>query len=971
MTSMREESAMLTDEQRAILAHERGPLRIAAGAGTGKTDMLRRLIVSLVEGGVRPGEILCLTFTVEATKEMRRRVVGALKGRENLDPDELTVQTYHAFAASIVREHALLAGLDGTPALLDQARSWQLVLESLDSCEFDQLEIPWLPSLISRVLTLNEEMERHVVSVEQVHAWSEARPGNDKVSKDRLDGIRAIEAYRDLKRGRNAMDFGDQIELAVELLRSGPNVLDRLAERFRYVFLDEYQDTDVAQRELVKLLGERAELVVAVGDVDQGIFGWRGATIFNMFAFPDDFPGARSLPLSVNFRSGKRILDLANTLVEPFERPDEGREPLKPGPTPPGAIVEAFVSPHQLEEAEEIARRIAEGGGPWSQYAVLTRKRSLFEPIFRALAARGVPVEVDVLGGFWTRPEILDVISWLRVLADPGENIALARLLLGPSIRLSRRDLFFLAAYAKEGNYRRRVGDYDVLPYSLADALVAHEEIPELSDEARARITELRRVWRELAAVAARVSLADLVGEVARVSSLSFELAASPNPEAELSLRHIAKLRDLAQGYQPVAGSLDLAGFVAYLDSIEEADQEEDELRATEENAVRLLTIHRAKGLEWDTVFLPGLAYQVMPSESKGGNNPAECWFRLPFELRGDAEFLPEETKEGIDQLRVDEERRLMYVGITRAKRRLVLSRAWYYGDNKNPKAPSIFWDEAVDTGLVSVTECERPDENPYPGGIGPAEEEKPAFAVVPNPTAIARIEPEVERLRSLEIARPKAAPWRVPSTISVTAFLTFVHDEDEFYWRYVRRVPSPPSPAAKLGVELHRRIEQWSRGAVTAGTSADDIEEPYDLDASERRGDGAYVSPEQMWENFQQSRFAKMTPLMTEQPFTLYLGEGLSVEGRIDAIFEREDGSWEIVDYKTGSSDPDPMQLAIYGTAVERIWSRTPEPMWLTLRNGDVMSAPGLGHFDSTLEDAVRRLRESPSLATPVFRAG
>ena len=177
----------LTEEQERILAHRRGALRIAAGAGTGKTDTLRRHIVSLIEGGVRPGELLCLTFTVEATKEMRRRVVGALAEHEGIDPDEITVQTYHAFAASIVREHALLLGLDGDAALLDRARQWQLAFESLDTCAFDELEIGWLPTFLSRVLDLNEEMLRHVVSPDEVRAW--CRVAGDEVSRRRADAV--------------------------------------------------------------------------------------------------------------------------------------------------------------------------------------------------------------------------------------------------------------------------------------------------------------------------------------------------------------------------------------------------------------------------------------------------------------------------------------------------------------------------------------------------------------------------------------------------------------------------------------------------------------------------------------------------------------------------------------------------------------------------------------------------------------
>jgi DNA helicase-2/ATP-dependent DNA helicase PcrA len=948
----------LTDEQREILDGLHGPVRIAAGAGTGKTETLRLAIVELISRGVRAGDILCLTFTVEATKEMRRRVYEAFAERMDIDPDELTVQTYHAFAASLLHEHALLAGLDGDPALLDAARAWQLALDALDRCSFDELEITSVGVIVERLLSLNEEMQRHVLSVEDVASWCRANSSNE-VARHRLEALRGIECYDTLKRERNAIDFGDQIMLAVRLLRQRPEVLARTRARFRYLVLDEYQDTDVAQRELVKLIGAEAALVCAVGDVDQGVFGWRGASIHNMFSFPDDFPGTVPRTLSVNFRSGRRILDLANAIVDKFERPrGETRKPLQPGPNAPDASIEAFVASHGLEEAEGIAERIASAGPPWSQYAVLTRRRSEFEPIFRALAARDVPVEVDVLGGFWTRPEIIDVVSWLRVLAEPGDNLALTRLLLGPAYRLSRRDLFFLARPARDENRRLRYGDREVLPYALIDSIVGGETISELSAEARERVTLFRRTWRELTQTAARVSLADLVGEVTRLTGIATELAASPDPEAEVALRHLSKLRDLAQEYQPVTGGADLPGFVEYLDSVEDVDQEEDQLRTIREDAVQLLTFHGAKGLEWDCVFLAGIAKQVIPSE-KPSESPAEKWWRVPFELRGDREFLPPQTRAGLEQLRDEEERRLMYVGITRARRRLVLSRAWFYGDNVRAKLPSVFWDESLPF-IDQLDHIDCPEVNPHPLGIEEPVTGPRGFLPLKHDAAeIARIEPELDRLRAIEAKRPAVVAWRPPSTLSVTAFLTFMRDPEEFFWRYVRRVPGPPSTAARLGVELHRRIEQYARGAAPLGGSAQEIDEPYDLDLGERRADGKGVSSEVLWENFRRSRFAKMTPLMVEQPFTLYIGAGMSVEGRIDAIFDDEDNTWDVVDYKTGASDPDPLQLAIYAKAIEEIWARTTVTKWLLLRTGEERAAPPVEDLEQVLGKAAAALGE------------
>ena len=230
---------------------------------------------------------------------------------------------------------------------------------------------------------------------------------------------------------------------------------------------------------------------------------------------------------------------------------------------------------------------------------------------------------------------------------------------------------------------------------------------------------------------------------------------------------------------------------------------------------------------------------------------------------------------------------------------------------------------------------------------------ERPA----PDPALVMQLEAELERLRELEAKQAPAQEWRVPSTLSVTAFLTFVRDPDEFFRRYVRRVPAPPSPAAKLGTEVHRRIELHARGVAAVGGLPEDVEEPYDLDPGERTGGAAPVSAEQMWQNFQQSRFAQRKPLMVEQPFTLYLGEGISVQGRIDAIYEREDGTWEIVDFKTGKSDPDPLQLAIYARAVKEIWGRNAESSWLLLRTGAEQPAPAVEDLDGVLQRSITAL--------------
>ena len=925
----RRAAVILTDEQRRDPRHERGPLRIAAGAGTGKTDTLRRAIVELIERRRSPGEILCLTFTVEATKEMRRRVLDAFADRDGHRsrradrPDLPRLRRLDRARARAPRSGSTATRRCSTARARGSSRSRRSTAAASTS-----LEIGWLPSSSARCSTLNEEMQRHVVSPDEVRAWCRAHRADDEVARQRLEALQAVEAYRALKRERNAIDFGDQIALAVELLRDAARGARAARARASAT------SSSTSTRTPTSPSASSSSSSAAAPSSSAPSATWTRASSAGAARrsttcsrSPTTSRAPRLETLSVNFRSGQRILDLANAVDRRVAsaRARSSAQPLRPSRRTPRRRPSRRSSRRTSSTRPTRSRaRIADGGEPVVavRRADATRERSSTRSSARSPPAASRSRSTS-LGGFWTRPEILDVLAWLRVLADPGDNLALARLLLGPAYRLSRRDLFFLADGPKDENRRLRYGDRDVLPYALADSIVAHAEIAELSGRgARADHgvpRDLARARRDRdARLARRPRRRDRArlrprGRARRVARPRGGARAAPpreaaRPRAGLPAgrglarpRRLRRLPRLARGVRAGRGR-------APRDRGERRPADDPPPREGPRVGRRLPRRGSPKGR--------------CRIEARAATTRAERWERLPFELRGDRDFLPPAptTKADLDQLRDEEERRLdvrrHHPRQTPARplARLVLPATTSSRKRRRPSGTSRRY-----RARRPCRELDCPQENPHPLGAEPPTRDQAALRAPlhriqarsrgssPSWSGCARSKRSKRRYR-------RGARRR---RLSVTAFLTFVRDPEEFFWRYVRRTPSPPSPAAQLGTELHRRIEEHARGRVAARRRRrTDAEEPYDLDLGERRGGAKPVTADELWENFERSRFASMTPLMVEQPFTLYIGEGLSVEGRIDAIFEREDGVWEVVDYKTGASDPDPLQLAIYARA-------------------------------------------------------
>jgi DNA helicase-2/ATP-dependent DNA helicase PcrA len=452
-----------TPEQEAAIEASLAPLLLVAGAGTGKTTVMAQRILAVVENGwARPDQVLALTFTNKAAANLKEKV------REALGPDaDVTVATYHSFGASLVGDHALELGLPPGAQLLDRAQAWLLLYTVFDEFRFERRSTLAPHVLLDAALTLASRGADYLVPTGDVATDSERRAKDAPWVKMRDAAVarhelcQVIEAYERRKRERNLLDYGDQVALAVRLLEEHPEVAEAERARRPVVLLDEYQDTNYAQRRLLQLLYPPGSAVTAVGDDMQSIYAFRGAHLFNILHFTEHFGGGvesktglaagRSRQeLQVTFRFGKPLVTVANRIQGQVG--DALPKELRPCPDAAPTTVECFLAGDDAEEAATIADDVVarhHAGSAWKDHAVLCRKRRLIRPIVEALEERGVPVDVVGASGLLDRPEVVDLVAWMEVVADPSAPVALLRVLQGPRYNVGLRDLAALARHSR------------------------------------------------------------------------------------------------------------------------------------------------------------------------------------------------------------------------------------------------------------------------------------------------------------------------------------------------------------------------------------------------------------------------------------------------------------------------------------------------------------------------------------------
>lgn len=703
-----------TDEQAAVIEAPPEPALVVAGAGAGKTETMAARVVWLVANGfVTPDQVLGLTFTRKAARQLSDRVRGRLRRlaaagvidearRAQVQAGEPTILTYHAYAGRLVGEHGLRLPAEPGARLLTETGAWQLAHRVVSTWE-DDLDLEYVPATVTgHLLRLAGELAEHLVDpaalrehTERFCRWVEQAPrGRGQranlsqelqrvlaAQRARLAMLPLVAAFAARKRADGVLDFADQLSLAARLAAEHPEVGGAERERYGVVLLDEYQDTGHSQRVLLRALfggapDGTAVPVTAVGDPCQSIYGWRGASAANLPRFTTDFPrsdGAPALtyPLRTSFRNPPQVLDLANAVSAPLRDGPVPVAGLVPADEDAPADVRVALLPDVRAELDWLAEAVAQAWqsevdvtGEPPTAAVLVRRRADLGPVAAALRARGLPVEVVGLGGLLDTPEVRDLVSTLRLLVDPLAGTAAMRLLTGAHVRLGAADLVALWRRAGELTAQRDGTATSGLSDPVAAALPGeHAERAGLVDAvddpgpAEAYSAEgyrrLRQLAHELTLLRRRVSapLPELVADVERTLRLDVETAARPD---RIGRAHLDAFADVVADFAAEAPG---ATLTALLDYLATAEQAEDGLEPGEvevaDDRVQVLTVHAAKGLEWRIVAVPHLVNRVFPAPKL-----SSCWLRtlaeLPADLRGDAPDLPVlALREGADRREV------------------------------------------------------------------------------------------------------------------------------------------------------------------------------------------------------------------------------------------------------------------------------------------------------------------------------
>lgn len=879
--SFNEVGTKLNQAQQEAVNHVDGPILVVAGAGTGKTRVITERIIKLIASGVDPKAILALTFTEKAAGEMQDRV--AEEGLKlSLD---VHISTFNSFGGELLTRFGSEYGL-GSLKLLGGTGQLVFLREHLDELELDYFAPISNPDgQLDNLRQYLSNLKQQLVKPEAYLTFAKKLPASDEA--EQLDKLKHLELarfyanYLGLCKRHQVIDYDDQIYLTVELLHARPNILRDLQNQYQYIMVDEFQDTNPMQSELVDLLANKHQNLMVVGDDDQSIYGWRGATLANILDFKKRYPETKEITLTENYRSGQQILDAAYKLIqnnnpdrlEVINNLDKRLHAQTKGQAPEVKNFSTFEA-ELMWIAKDIARRIAEGQDP-AQIAILARGRASIEKVHQALELLDIPHTVaGQKNNLYTQPSVRQLIELLKTVADPNDNLSLFHSLIGPVFNITHNELADLNSKARSEHQPLR------------------EIIFQSDNQNCKKALQTISKWRESSQ---SKNVGSLAYEIITDSGWKDRIYAASHKDSQVYMQGLAiseyfkTLRD----FERASGLPSLQSYIVSLPTLEAGGSDfEDTSLQISDSEVNVMTVHSSKGLEWETVFVVDCLERSFPLTSGSHSS-----LTVPDQLHKVATAADNQMAE---------ERRLMYVAATRAKQELLLTYSSRHGKGA-PRIASRFITEMFDDRSDTVADDETDATN-------------------------------------LEIFAPKISsegPAQLPSSIlkndqlvlSASQIECWLNCPEDFYYKHVLALPEPESPQAAYGTAIHDIIRTiFDSRRAGHKPNIDELKEKL-INALPKTG---YTSASQRERHHAQalksfeaiySRFmGEELPSQDEADFNVDIPDlPLRIKGRMDAIYERPSGV-EIRDFKTSSSVNTPQkaksratnsgQLTVYALA-------------------------------------------------------
>lgn len=946
----------LNQEQKEAVTHKEGPLLIIAGAGTGKTTVITRRIAWLLsEGLAKTQEILALTFTDKAAQQMQERV-------DVLVPygyTDIWISTFHAFGDKLLRENAIICGMNPDFKVLTQSEAAVFFREHLFEFNLSYYRplsdptrfINALISLFSRAKDEDVTPKEYLQYAQGLLVEAKNDPADAAKQEEasaQMEAASCYAKYQELLVKEGLVDFGNQFYQALELLRSHPLALKRYQEQFKYILVDEFQDTNFSQFQIVKLLAGLHKNITVVADDDQCIYRWRGAAYSNVLNFISTYPEAEKISLIKNYRSTQPILESAYRLIqnnnpERFEVKANINKRLV-GLSDKGKAPEHLHFDTSSTEADHVAKlikeRVCAKDFKYRDFAILVRSNSDAEPFLQALNMQDIPWQFSGNQGLYAREEVKLCIYFLRAIANLSDSPSLYYLVSSEVYALNLAELSLCAHYARRRNRPL---------YSVFEELGDIEELASLSEKFRKKTEEVLIDLRKFLEISRRETTGRLLYSFLTETGYLKRLTGKASLENEAKIQNIAKFFSIVRDFELVAKEDRLMYFVNYLNLMIEAGDDPPTVEADlDSDAVNVLTIHKAKGLEFRVVFMVSLVNGRFP------------WPRRRQQIELPDALIKEMLPAG--DFHIQEERRLFYVGMTRAKEELYLTSAADYGGSRLKKI-SQFVPEAL-------------------GREDKAKEKQKAQAI----EFIERFAPRKDSLPAENASMPEK---------KIVA-LSYYHIDDyltcPLKYKYVNilRVPIMEHHTVIYGRAMHDAVSKYFQFGM-AGKKMElagllqAFKESFDpqgfLDAKHQE-ERFRTGQRALGRFFSAEEERRSHPLSIEEGFTFML-EGNKITGRFDRVDKREDGI-VIMDFKTSEikqqKDADKrakesMQLKLYALAYRNIFGVLPSGVELYFLESGIIGRHKIEEADleeikESIKEVACGIRKQDFSAKPTYMA-